>query len=210
MAAGDAIAGKSDGGGLTFTLSGAGTASWVLRYRHAGKQREMTLGNYPDLSLDKAREAARAARVMVDLGKDVAGEKRRAKAEASAARTFRQEEYIAGVKSTLAENTVKEWNRYVEKDIFPHIGSIAIRDVSTDDVRLLITRIATRSQSVARRAFEIISVVLTHAVADGGRSDNPCAALKISALVGKRAPVRQRLKLDRDELLDVLVGPFDL
>ena len=61
---------------MTFTLSAAGTASWIFRYRHAGKQREMTLGNYPDMALEKAREAARAARVMVDLGKDVAVEKR--------------------------------------------------------------------------------------------------------------------------------------
>jgi len=47
------------GGGLKFTLSGSGTASWVFRYRHAGNQREMTLGNYPDMSLEVARKAAR-------------------------------------------------------------------------------------------------------------------------------------------------------
>lgn len=35
--AGKAIAGKSDGGGLTFTLSKAGAAAWVLRYRHGGR-----------------------------------------------------------------------------------------------------------------------------------------------------------------------------
>ena len=35
---------KSDGGGLTFTLSAAGTAAWVLRYRHGGKGRELTRG----------------------------------------------------------------------------------------------------------------------------------------------------------------------
>jgi hypothetical protein len=50
--------GASDGGGLTFTLSLSGSASWVFRYRHAGRPREMTLGNYPDMSLEKAREAA--------------------------------------------------------------------------------------------------------------------------------------------------------
>ncbi|WP_343723098.1 integrase arm-type DNA-binding domain-containing protein, partial [Herbaspirillum seropedicae] len=48
---GEAIA-KSDGDGLTFTLSAAGTATWILRYRiRQGRRREMTLGNYPDLSL---------------------------------------------------------------------------------------------------------------------------------------------------------------
>ena len=33
---------KTDGDGLTFTLSASGTASWVLRYRLGGKQRALT------------------------------------------------------------------------------------------------------------------------------------------------------------------------
>ena len=97
------ITGVSFGERLTFTSSAAQIeneqGTWVFRYRHAGRQREMTLGNYPDMPLERtkkqpelksASETARAARVMVDLGKDVAGEKRRAKAEAAAARTFRE------------------------------------------------------------------------------------------------------------------------
>lgn len=35
--AGKPIAGKSDGGGLTFTLSVKGTATWIFRYRFGGK-----------------------------------------------------------------------------------------------------------------------------------------------------------------------------
>jgi hypothetical protein len=38
---------RSDGGGLTFTLSKAGTAAWVLRYRTGGRARELTIGNFP-------------------------------------------------------------------------------------------------------------------------------------------------------------------
>lgn len=41
--AGKPIAGKSDGDGLTFTLSAKGTASWVFRYRLGGKQRELSI-----------------------------------------------------------------------------------------------------------------------------------------------------------------------
>ena len=43
MIKGDTVA-KSDGDGLTFTLSNAGTASWVLRYRLNGRRKEVTLG----------------------------------------------------------------------------------------------------------------------------------------------------------------------
>lgn len=60
--AGVPIAGKSDGGGLTFTLSRGRTATWVFRYRYGGRQREITLGNYPDVSLEDARKKATAHR----------------------------------------------------------------------------------------------------------------------------------------------------
>ena len=46
---------KSDGNGLTFTLSAAGKAVWVLRYRIGKRRFELTLGAYPDLGLADAR-----------------------------------------------------------------------------------------------------------------------------------------------------------
>ena len=57
---GSRIAGRSDGDGLTFTLSAQGAATWTLRYRIAGRARELTLGRYPDLSLGEARKLAAA------------------------------------------------------------------------------------------------------------------------------------------------------
>ncbi|MDQ4147444.1 MAG: Arm DNA-binding domain-containing protein, partial [Pseudomonadota bacterium] len=64
--AGESIAGKSDGDGLTFTLSTNGLAAWVLRYRVNGRRREMTIGRYPETSLLAARTRARALRAAVD------------------------------------------------------------------------------------------------------------------------------------------------
>ena len=61
---------RSDGGGLTFTLSATGTATWILRYRMGGgRRKELTLGNYPDLSLAKARQMARVHRVLQNMKK---------------------------------------------------------------------------------------------------------------------------------------------
>ena len=56
---------KSDRGGLTFTMSAAGTASWVLRSRSEGRQVELTLGRYPDVTLAAARKLAAEKRVEV-------------------------------------------------------------------------------------------------------------------------------------------------
>jgi Arm DNA-binding domain len=75
MAAGVPIAGKADGYGLTFTLSAKGTAAWTLRYRIAGKQKELTLGRYPELSLEDARQRALAERQRITGRTDVAAVK---------------------------------------------------------------------------------------------------------------------------------------
>src|SRR5688500_3653686 len=106
--AGKPIAGASDGDGLTFRLTRAGTALWVLRYRHKGTQRSLPLGKYPALSVKQARVKARAARVEVDKGKDVVGELKKAKAQASVAGTFRQfaEQHLESARKTLAPKTV--------------------------------------------------------------------------------------------------------
>lgn len=49
---------KSDRAGITFTLSTAGAASRILRYRASGKAEELTLGRYLDLTLSAARKLA--------------------------------------------------------------------------------------------------------------------------------------------------------
>jgi hypothetical protein len=84
------ISGKSDGGGLTFTLSSKGAASWVFRYRLLGKGREYTIGSYPDISLASARKIATKLRAEVDTGTDVAAEKQKLALSSRQAQSFKQ------------------------------------------------------------------------------------------------------------------------
>jgi len=90
MRAGIPIGGRSDGAGLTFTLSANQIAAWILRYSFGGIRRELTLGRYPSISLEQARDLAAEARSMIALGLDVAAakqsEKRRQRQETKKAR----------------------------------------------------------------------------------------------------------------------------
>src|SRR5437762_2737484 len=79
---------KSDGNGLSFTLSRNGATSWILRYRINGKQKELTLGRYPEISLSLARQLANEKRTEVQKGIDVANAKQKAKLHAERAWTF--------------------------------------------------------------------------------------------------------------------------
>lgn len=58
-----------DGQGLYFRTLGHSRAYWVYRYRAGGKEREMSLGPYPELSLSEAREKHVAARKAVVVDK---------------------------------------------------------------------------------------------------------------------------------------------
>lgn len=200
------IFGKSDGGGLTFTLSAAGTAAWVFRYRLAGKQRELTLGNYPDMSLKAARKAATAARARVDAGHDVAAEKRKGKLEAARAGTFKamSDDYLG--RAEIAARTRAETERHLKKDILPRIGHLSAREVTGADIVGMVERVAKRSDPVARRAFEIVSTIYAHGVAKHLVPGNPCSGLRLSAILGKRPVRRDRIKLNEGELRAVLAA----
>src|SRR5262245_61052081 len=110
---------RSDGGGLTFTLSAKGTASWVVRYRYGGRPRELTLGRSPHMGSAKARELASAARARIQQGTDVARDKQTNNAERAAARTFRElaNSYMASAFPGMAATTIQHRRRHIEKDL---------------------------------------------------------------------------------------------
>ena len=205
---GNTIAGRSDGAGLTFTLSSRGTATWVLRYHFGGKQREITLGRYPDLSLKDARRRATEERVAIANGKNVALEKRREKIANATAGTFKElaEDYLVRVAPSLALASQKETKRYLKKDIYPRIGGLRVKDITSADVVHLIEVISKRSPSVARRTYEIVSVIFSHGVAKQIALVNPCDALRVSSIIGVQKKRRERIKLTSDEIRSLLAA----
>lgn len=193
---------KSDGDGLTFTLSAKGTAAWILRYRHGGKAKELTLGRYPDIGLSDARGLATEYRARIQQGVDVAMEKRRTRTDTANAQSFRKltEDYIEKVFPTLAANTVKQRHCYIKKDILPKIGALTAREVSPADIVNLVERVGKRSVNVADLVLTTVSEICKHGVAKRVLDTNPCAGISIKAVCGKAEPKRKRIKLTAEEL----------
>lgn len=194
---------KADGGGLTFTLSAKGTASWILRYRHGGKPRELTLGGYPDLSLRAARERAREERARIQRGLDVAAERQREKRQAKAAVTFKQltDDYQVKVMPDLAINTVKQRMQHFRSHIFPVIGGIPCREVTPEDIVSLVRKVGAKSTpNIAELVLTATSEVFKHGQRTSAVTVNPCFGLQAFAIAGRPEVKRQRLKLSEDEL----------
>ncbi len=66
----------SDGYGLHFHVAKSGKRTWRYRYKIGGTESTYVLGEYPQMSLEKARTARMTARELVKEGKNPAHERR--------------------------------------------------------------------------------------------------------------------------------------
>jgi integrase len=130
----------ADGGGLNLAVSknGAGR-SWMFRTRRDGKLREMGLGSWHSVTLEKARRKAAALRDAFLDGRDPIAEKKAARqaeriAEAKAT-TFEQaaQAYIrahrAGWKSPKSQVS---WEHTLSAFAYPVIGKLPVAAIDTD------------------------------------------------------------------------------
>ena len=69
----------SDGNGLLLYVHPAGGRYWRMKYRYAGKEKQLALGVYPEITLADARERCAQARRQLALGNDPSEKKKEAK-----------------------------------------------------------------------------------------------------------------------------------
>lgn len=210
IAAGERIA-RSDGDGLTFTLSAAGTATWVLRYRLGGPQKEVTIGNYPDVTLAEARKAARKLRAAIDRGDDPAVEKRQEKARVTKIATVRQlvEDFKGKKLGGLAADTVRYRIWDLDKIILPKLGSLPVDQVQPADVVHMLET-ANRTWTISKRILTSAKMLFAHACGLRLINVNPVVGIDLVALRGPRPPVRRRVMLTEPELRRLLAGIEDI
>lgn len=196
----------ADGEGLTFTLSAKGTAAWTLRYRTAGKRKELTLGRYPDISLTRAREIAAAKRVDVQQGIDPAAEKRKAEHATANAWTFRKlaEDYMEKAADRLAENTLYGRRQQLRDYVYPKIGNIAATDVSPAEIVNIVEAASVKSLHVARLVLIVIREIFAHGIARHVVTHDPCAHIKAKAIIGGTKQQRERVMLSDSEIGEML------
>lgn len=197
MRAGKPVA-KSDGAGLTFTLSEAGAAAWILRFSHGGRRHELTLGRYPDLTLGAARKLAAARRVEVQQGINPAVVIRKEKARKDW--TVRQliADYDSKVMPSLAASTQRSYSRNLKR-IQSGIGAINVRDVTAGDIVGQIERIKAGWVELFT-LWCVLKAIFKHATGKKVIDFNPCAGVVLESIIGKRPEVRKRLMLSDDEI----------
>jgi integrase len=172
-----------DGEGLLLLCHPQKAMAWRYRYRFAGKAKMLSLGTYPEVSLKAARVKREEFKKLLASGIDPSldrQEKKIRQGEASEnsfqAVAIRWHE---NWKANKSPNHVRQVYRRMEKDLFPHIGSRPINEISIQLLLMVIKKIDARgAHDIAKRAYETAGQVFRYGVAYGLCETNPVAQVK--------------------------------
>jgi integrase len=156
---------------------------WRTSYRFTGKQKTLALGVYPVVSLAKARKRRDEARELLADGIDP-GQAKRDDKQAKAIAAAHSFEAVARtwLKKTAADraaSTQKKVTRWLEKNVFPSIGSKPISSIGPRDVLASVQKMEARGAiDSAHRVKQICGQVFRYAVATGSAERDVTADLK--------------------------------
>jgi integrase len=174
-----------DGGGLHIFLSPTGGKLWRLVYRFDGREKLLSFGQYPAVSLKMAREERDKAKELLVRGVDPAEHKKALKA-ASATHRHNSFEVIArewhGKQKTRTNlNKTSHWTERhandvitrLQNNVFPIVGNMPIASLKPANMLAILQRIESReAYELAHRVAQICGQVFRYAVATGRAERN--------------------------------------
>ena len=145
-----------DGDGLMLTVRDNGTAAWVLRYSSAGKRTDYTLGRWPTLTLQGAREKAEETRRMKAAGDDPATKRkvaREVRVLDASTDTLRKlvDDWVATKHHEASAVYRSNIEASLTKDVLPTLGARAPHTITRKEVVDILRAIEQRGALVVVR-----------------------------------------------------------
>lgn len=158
--------------GLGLQVLPSGGRTWILRATVGSKRREMGLGGYPDVTLAKAREAAREARDQIRRGIDPIEAARIArlslKASPATTITFRAaaEAYMAAHEAGWKNPKHRaQWAATLESYAYGVIGDLGVDEIALPHILQILEPIWSSKTETASRLRGRLEMVLDWATA---------------------------------------------
>lgn len=179
-----------DGGGLFLLVTptkkeelpqSAGGKWWRFKYRFGGKEKLVSFGTYPEVSLSSARQKRDEARTQVAAGIDPALIRKEKKAQQSGERNFEAvaREWIALKSPGWSPSHLAKTTSILEKDVFPYLGDRPIGEITPPEMLTVLKRIDTRTSVTARKAYSTCRQIFFNAIAAGLATTNPVDGLTV-------------------------------
>jgi len=177
--------------GLYLLINANGVKLWRWKYRFDGKEKLMSFGAYPDVSIAEAREKCDLAR------KKLAGEvdpMAQRKSERQARKIAAENSFatVAGLwwenwKAARSERHADDVLRRLKVDVFPAIGGRPVSEIEAPELVRMAKKIEKRGAlDIAKRALQTSGQVFRYAIANGLASRNPAVDIKPSDVLASR------------------------
>ena len=202
-----------DGGGLYLEISPRGGKWWRWKYRFGGKEKRLSLGVYPDVSLKTARARHEAARISLAQGIDPSELRKAMKKSQEEQRGPGFEgiarEWFAKHAPHWATGHAERTLRRLERDIFLWLGKKSMAAITAPQVLETVRRIEARGAlETAHRALNSCGQVFRYAVATGRAERDPSGDLRgaLPPIKGKKHFAAVTDPQKAGEMLRVLEG----
>ena len=173
----------SDGKGLHLLVLPAGGKYWHFRSKVGGKEKRLSFGTYPEVSLSEAREERDRARKLIASGiapSDIRKAQKAARMEVDA-NSFEivAREWFNKFSPAWSPSNTEKVKARLEKDLFPWLGQRPISEIKAPELLAALRRIEARGAvDTAHRVKQNCGQILRYAIATGRAERDVSADLK--------------------------------
>jgi integrase len=174
--------------GFVLVVTARGHRGFQVRYRLPHRRGTHTYGSYPAMTVEQARTVAQAKLFAISQGIDPSAEKHAARM----AWTVKQlaDHYIEEHLPRLRESSRIGYCQHLRKYIIPAMGRQTVAEVTRADVLRMFRDVQRQARKLdgeqvvrtgataANRVLATASSMFSEAIAQGLRTDNPCASVK--------------------------------
>lgn len=173
----------TDEKGLFLLVHPNGSKYWRMKYRIGGKEKTLSIGVYPEISIKDARTARDEARKMIAEGIDPSAEKKANKAARveAVANSFKAVsiEWLDRQKPKWTEKHHGRVQARLENNVWPWLGAMPVSDIKASHILSVLRRVEERGANyMAGRVRETVGNVMCYAVATGRAEIDPTPSLR--------------------------------
>lgn len=173
----------ADEKGLYLEVRPNGSKYWRHKYRFAGKEKLLSHGVYPEVSLAEAREKREEARRLLRDGVDPSrlrqATKNHAKKEATNTFATIAAEWYEKQRPTWAKTTADKRHQLIKNDLSSWLGATPVNQIDTHDLLAVLQRIEDRGAiDTAHNARQVLNQIFRYAKQTRRVTENPALDLQ--------------------------------
>jgi integrase len=177
----------SGGSGFCVIVNPDGRKYFRLRYHFGGKEKMLSLGVYPEVSLKEAVSGASRARELLRQGINPSEDRRERKLALRLAEAhtfgFAAAQWVEHNTPRWKPATLEKVQQYLDKDLLPPLAKRPLANITPLELGVVLERIEGRKAlNVAKKSRQWLNAIFSYAIAKGMTASNPAIHLGSIAL----------------------------